>query len=99
MNTTPADGTILKTDVLGRVKRHKEQREQLLDEFEKSGLSGQKFTALAGVRYSTFATWIQKRRRARGAYPAGKQPKHSTHHVPRTTIRNFPFSFCARRRQ
>jgi len=75
MNTTPADGTILKTDVLGRVKRHKEQREQLLDEFEKSGLSGQKFTALAGVRYSTFATWIQKRRRARGAYPAGKQPK------------------------
>jgi hypothetical protein len=37
MNTTPADETILKTDVLGRVKTPKERREKLLDEFEKSG--------------------------------------------------------------
>jgi len=75
MNTTLGDETILKTDVLGRVKTPKERREQLLDEFEKSGLTGQKFAALVGVKYQTFATWAQKRRRARNAYPAVKRPK------------------------
>jgi len=75
MNMTPADEAILKTDVLGRVKTPKERREQLLDEFEKSGLTGQKFAALVGIKYQTFATWAQKRRRARNAYPAVKQPK------------------------
>ena len=64
MNMTPADEAILKTDVLGRVKTPKERREQLLDEFEKSGLTGQKFAALVGIKYQTFATWAQKRRRA-----------------------------------
>jgi hypothetical protein len=75
MNMTPADEAILKTDVLGRVKTPKERREQLLDEFEKSGLTGQKFAALVGIKYQTFATWAQKRRRARNAYPAVKRPK------------------------
>jgi transposase len=75
MNTTPTEETILKTDVLGRVKMPLARREQLLDEFERSGLSGQKFAAVVGVKYPTFATWAQKRRRQRGAYPAVKQPK------------------------
>ena len=70
MNTPPAEETILKTDVLGRVKMPLARREQLLDEFERSGLSGQKFAELVGVKYPTFATWAQKRRRTRGAYPA-----------------------------
>ena len=74
MDMTPAGETILKTDVLGRVKTPKGRREQLLDEFEKSGLTGQKFAALVGVKYQTFATWAQKRRRVRNAYPA-KRPK------------------------
>jgi hypothetical protein len=42
----------------------------LLDEFEKSGASGQQFAELAGIKYQTFATWVQQRRRQRGA--AGK---------------------------
>ena len=74
-NTTPADETILKTDALGRVKTPKERREALLDEFEKSGLTGQKFAEVVGIKYQTFATWMQKRRRQRGAYPAVKGPK------------------------
>jgi hypothetical protein len=74
MNTTPGDEVILKTDVLGRVKTSLARREQLLDEFEKSGLTGQKFAELVGIKYQTFATWAQKRRRARGAYPI-KGPK------------------------
>jgi len=57
MNTTSADETILKTDVLGRVRTPRERREHLLDEFERSGLSGKKFAALAGIKYPTFATW------------------------------------------
>jgi ferric-dicitrate binding protein FerR (iron transport regulator) len=58
--------TILKRDVLGRVTITKEQREALLDEFERSGLKGKPFAKLVGVNYQSFASWIQKRRRARG---------------------------------
>ncbi len=72
MNTTLAEQTILKTDVLGRVKTPAVRREQLLDEFERSGLPGLKFAELVGIKYQTFATWIQKRRRQRGDYPAAK---------------------------
>ena len=72
MNTTPTDELILKRDVLGRVKMPKERRETLLDEFEKSGLSGQKFAAVVGIKCQTFATWAQKRRRQRGDYATGK---------------------------
>lgn len=59
---------ILKRDALGRVTLTGEQREALLDEFERSGLKGKPFARLAGVSYPTFASWIQKRRHARGDY-------------------------------
>jgi hypothetical protein len=72
MNTTLTDEVVLKQDVLGRVKTPKARREQLLDEFERSGLPGLKFAELAGIKYQTFATWAQKRRRQRGDYAAGK---------------------------
>lgn len=75
MNTTLTDEVVLKQDVLGRVKTPTARREQLLDEFERSGLPGLKFAELVGIKYQTFATWAQKRRRARGAYPAVKRPK------------------------
>ena len=48
---------LLKTDVLGRVKHSPKQRERILDEFERSGVSGPKFAAPAPVKYQTFATW------------------------------------------
>ena len=72
MNTTPTDEVVLKQDVLGRVRTPKARRDQLLDEFERSGLPGLKFAELAGIKYQTFATWVQKRRRQRGDYAAGK---------------------------
>lgn len=62
---------ILKTDALGRVTLPKEKREALLEEFARSGLSGQKFAKHYGIKYSTFASWIRKRRHARGEYPEG----------------------------
>jgi hypothetical protein len=80
-NTTPADEVILKTDVLGRVQTPAARRESLLDEFERSGLSGQKFAEVVGIKYPTFANWVQQRRRKRGDYVAGKVP------VPRNKVR------------
>ena len=61
--------TLLKRDSLGRVTVGEAQREALLDEFERSGMKGVPFARLVGVNYQTFATWVQKRRRACGAYP------------------------------
>jgi len=71
--------TLLKTDALGRTHHTREQRERILDEYEHSGLSGPKFAALCGVKYQTFATWLQRRKRKRGAYPKRRpQRKVST---------------------
>ena len=50
---------VLKTDGLGRVKTPVARRESLLDEFERTGLSGAKFAALAGIKYQTFAAWAE----------------------------------------
>ena len=65
MNTTPTDEVVLKQDVLGRVRTPPERRVRLLEEFERSGLSGAKFAALAGIKYQTFAAWAQRRRKRR----------------------------------
>ena len=56
---------ILKTDSRERVRTPAHRREALLDEFEKSGLSGAQFAALSGIKYQTFANWVQQRRRKR----------------------------------
>ena len=63
------DHNILKTDTRGRVWVPAERREALLDEFERSGLSGVKFAELSGIKYPTFALWAQKRRKARQNQP------------------------------
>ena len=65
---TTNEATILKQDVLGRVQTPAARRDQILVEFERSGLPGLKFAELIGVNYQTFATWAQKRRRKRGDY-------------------------------
>jgi hypothetical protein len=70
-----ATSMILKTDSRGRVRTPPERREELLAEFERSGLSGAKFSAMVGVRYQTFATWVQQRkgqRRGAGRPRGGK---------------------------
>ena len=60
---------LLKTDVLGRVRVKKARRDVLLDEFERGGTSAQAFAKMVGIKYQTFASWVQKRRRARKQYP------------------------------
>ena len=56
----------LKVDVAGRVWTPRERREALLDEFARGGTPAAAFARLVGIKYPTFASWVQQRRRARG---------------------------------
>ena len=73
-DTTEAVGEVIKTDVRGRMRVSVERRQSLLAEYEQSGLSAKRFAELAGIKYQTFANWLQKRRRL-GSLPA--QPADS----------------------
>ena len=64
MTSITSEG-ILKTDTRGRVQTPRKRREQLLDEFERSGLSGAKFAQVVGIKYQTFAAWATRRRKER----------------------------------
>lgn len=70
----PTKPSLIKTDVLGRLHRTPEQRERILDEYERSGLSGPKFAALCGVKYQTFACWLARRKAERPG-PPKRQPQ------------------------
>lgn len=62
MTYTPEEGAqIFKRDTMGRVRLPRARREELVDEYERSGISGVQFAAYVGVKYSTLANWIQKR--------------------------------------
>jgi lambda repressor-like predicted transcriptional regulator len=50
-------------DTKGRVRASKEQRRLILAEFERSGLSAAQFARRSGLKYSTFAGWLQRSRR------------------------------------
>jgi transposase-like protein len=54
-------------DEAGRVWTPRELRDGVLDEFERSGMSATQFAKRLGVKYPTFASWVQQRRRERGA--------------------------------
>jgi transposase-like protein len=67
MTTTTTTGErLLKMDSRGRVRTPAKRRRALLKEFAGSGLSARKFAALVGVRYSTFAHWVQRFREEGG---------------------------------
>lgn len=52
-------------DTKGRVRTSKEQRRLILTEFEGSGISATQFARRIGVKYSTFAGWVQRYRRSK----------------------------------
>jgi hypothetical protein len=58
-------GLILSQDAQGRVLVSRERRESLLEEYDRSGMSGVKFAQYVGINYSTLAYWLQSRRRHR----------------------------------
>lgn len=84
MTSMNLNSTLLKTDGRGRVWTPLAQREALLDEFERSGLSGMRFAALHGVKYPSFANWVQRRRRERGA--GGPGESNGQHRDPGETV-------------
>lgn len=65
---------LLKQDKLGRVRTGRERREELLDEYEKSGMSGAEFAGYCGIKYPTFATWVAKRKREKLGGEASSAP-------------------------
>jgi hypothetical protein len=66
---------VLKVDRRGRVWTPRERRAEILAEFERSGMPACKFAAHVGVKGSTFANWVQRRRRdARKLAQAGAPP-------------------------
>jgi hypothetical protein len=58
-------GEIMSQDSQGRVLVSRERRESLLEEYDRSGMSGVKFAQYVGIKYSTLAYWLQSRRRRR----------------------------------
>lgn len=59
----------VRLDTRGRVRISPEQRRLLLSEFERSGLSVVQFAKRTGLKYSTFAAWIQRYCRKRRPAP------------------------------
>lgn len=77
MTDTAVIGKILVQDARGRVRTPREKREEIVDEYEKSGMSGVAFAAMVGVKYPTLAWWVQQRRKGQAAVasaPAGQAP-------------------------
>ena len=58
------EAIVLKRDAGGRIMVPLARQVELVQEFERSGLSGPKFAALAGIKYQTFATWRRRHGRA-----------------------------------
>ena len=63
MTSTNETVEFLKQDSRGQVLVPMERRRELLEEFERSGMSGAQFARLSGVKYATFANWRQKQSR------------------------------------
>lgn len=83
MTATTTGERLLKTDTRGRVRTPAKRRRALLEEFARSGLSARKFAALVGVRYSTFAHWVQRFRQNGGEVaPAPSVPPVPKPEVP-----------------
>ena len=73
---------LIRSDSWGRVLVAADQREALLDAFEQSGQSAMAFCRKHGLKYPTFATWVQKRRR--GGVPAHPRFAEVTVDLPAT---------------
>ena len=65
LNCCATAGVLVQTDSKGRLRISKEQRKAVLAKFEQSRMSAAKFAAVAGIKYSTLAGWLQRYRRAK----------------------------------
>ena len=58
----PSDSSIIRSGSDGRLRFTPAQRQELLDAFDRSGLSAMAFAHGHGVCYQTFIAWQRKRR-------------------------------------
>jgi transposase-like protein len=58
----PPDSTIIRTGSDGRLRYSPTQRQELLDGFDRSGISAMSFSRQHGIHYQTFIAWLRKRR-------------------------------------
>lgn len=73
-DSSASENPLLKTDAMGRIHVKPEQREAMLDAFEQSNMSAVKFAEHHGIKYTTLAGWIQRRRRERREYEPRSEP-------------------------
>jgi hypothetical protein len=78
----PEAEQILKVDGKGRVWTPPERREAILDEYEHSGMPASKFAGHIGVKYTTFVSWVQKRKKQRGVAIGNPEQTHQPPGVP-----------------
>lgn len=64
-SSEPIQSVPVTMDSKGRVRTSKEQRCDILAGFERSGVSAAEFAKQGGIKYSTFAGWLQRHRRAK----------------------------------
>lgn len=57
-----SEASIIRTGSDGRLRYSPAQRQDLLDAFDRSGLSAMSFSRQHGVHYQTFIAWLRKRR-------------------------------------
>jgi len=70
-----SDGIILKTDIRGYVRIPKEKREEIMCEYERSGMCAAEFAKWTGIKYTTFCNWVQERRRKPREVKTGRKVK------------------------
>jgi acetyl esterase/lipase len=66
---------VLPVDTRGRVRVSAQRREALLAQFDKSGMTGKRFAAWAGINYQTLCGWLQRRRKAGSQPPTVADPR------------------------
>ena len=57
-----SDSPIIRTGSGGRLRYTPDQRQALLEAFDRGGMSAMSFTRQHGIQYQTFIAWIRKRR-------------------------------------
>jgi len=65
-------------DRLGRARTPRQRREELLADYDRSGMSQAAFARRAGVRYPTFAHWVQERRKEAAGSPGREAAEPGT---------------------
>ena len=75
MTLMPSGMQLLKSDSVGRVQTPAGKRAEILREFDGSGVSGVEFAKHIGVKYSTFAGWLRRRRLKAPGSPKRGRPR------------------------